>query len=96
MTLVKTITSKMSYSELVGSFSDQFPTRGTPHNESPPRMTSCSFTREVSASDQGANRTTWCDPGTRTPLPRCVGAVPHAMQMHQLAARAGNWPRQES
>jgi hypothetical protein len=46
-----TITGKTPYSRLVGSFPDQFPTRGTLPDKSPPRTTSCSFARAVSASD---------------------------------------------
>jgi hypothetical protein len=53
----------MSYSRLVESFSDKFPTRGTPFDKTPPRTTSCSFARAVSASDQGVSHTTWRDPG---------------------------------
>jgi hypothetical protein len=94
-TPVKTITGKMSCSRLVVSSSDQFPTRGTPSDKSLPRTTSYSFARAVSASDPGASHTTWRDPGAGAPPPQRVGAVPHAMQIHQPAPRNGSWPRQE-
>jgi hypothetical protein len=45
------------------------------NDKSPPRTTSCSFARAVSASDQGTSRTTWCNSGTWTLLPRRLGGA---------------------
>jgi hypothetical protein len=46
----KTIIGKTSCSRPVGSVSNQFPTRGTPFEQSPPRITSHHLARQIFAS----------------------------------------------
>jgi hypothetical protein len=50
MNPVKTITGKTSRSQPIGNFSDPFPTRGTPSDNSPPYTTSLHLARQVSTS----------------------------------------------
>jgi hypothetical protein len=78
---VKTITSKTSYSQLVGSFSDKFPTRESFYDKSLSRPTSLCLARALSVSDQDANRTTWHDPDTRT-LPLRLLTVDYHIKVH--------------
>jgi hypothetical protein len=101
MTPVKTITSKTYYSRPVGSLSDQFPTRGNPSEQSPPRTTSIRLMRQAARSHKQSPPPTkvWATPrGTtsrRKHLHRDAwGTDSLCHATHKLAAGAGSWPRQ--
>jgi hypothetical protein len=72
-TLVKTLTGKTQCSQPVGSISDQFPTRGTSPDKSPPRTTSLRPARVSLDSDWGVGHDTRRDPKLQTSLPRRLG-----------------------
>jgi hypothetical protein len=83
---VKTHTSKTSGLRSVGCISYQFPTRGTPrqvsasHDKSPPCTTTLRL-RLVHGPWRAA-----LAQGASTTIDACGGAIPHAMQVQQLAA----------
>jgi hypothetical protein len=92
-THVKTITGKTSCSRPVGSISNQFPTRWTPSEQSPPSTTSLRLTRQAArsheqfpTSSEAWSTTRGATPGWNVFTATRGGPIPRAMQAQQLVA----------